>query len=87
MQSQVRIEALAPTTIPNAPHRLLGVLLSTRGGGIGVRGVAYFGSSRSPPQVLTEPKGVVLAVVPWNFPFVLSLKSILYPLAAGNCVL
>ncbi|KAF2755338.1 aldehyde dehydrogenase [Pseudovirgaria hyperparasitica] len=38
--------------------------------------------------VYKEPYGVVLGIAPWNAPFVLGLRSIIYPLAAGNtCVL
>ncbi|KAK3388858.1 aldehyde dehydrogenase domain-containing protein [Sordaria brevicollis] len=34
--------------------------------------------------VLQEPFGVILAVAPWNAPYILGIRSILYPLAAGN---
>jgi len=37
--------------------------------------------------VRKEPKGVVLAITPWNYPFNLPVDSIISPLAAGNCVL
>ncbi|KAJ7153006.1 Aldehyde/histidinol dehydrogenase [Mycena filopes] len=38
--------------------------------------------------VLQEPYGVILALAPWNAPYILGVRSILYPLAAGNtCVL
>ncbi|KAF8206773.1 Aldehyde/histidinol dehydrogenase [Mycena galopus ATCC 62051] len=38
--------------------------------------------------VLKEPYGVVLAIAPWNAPYVLGVRSILFALAAGNtCVL
>ncbi|KAJ7102781.1 Aldehyde/histidinol dehydrogenase [Mycena epipterygia] len=38
--------------------------------------------------VLKEPYGVVLAMAPWNAPYILGVRSVLYPLAAGNtCVL
>jgi len=37
--------------------------------------------------VLREPKGVVLQLSPWNFPFNLSLAGICAAMAAGNCVL
>ena len=33
-----------------------------------------------------EPKGVVLVLSPWNFPFSLSLGAVNAALAAGNCV-
>ncbi|GAC74983.1 aldehyde dehydrogenase [Moesziomyces antarcticus T-34] len=34
--------------------------------------------------VRREPYGVVLAIAPWNAPFVLGLRSVLYAIAAGN---
>jgi acyl-CoA reductase-like NAD-dependent aldehyde dehydrogenase len=34
--------------------------------------------------IVKEPYGVVLAIAPWNAPYVLGMRSILYPLAAGN---
>ncbi|KAM0327042.1 hypothetical protein ACHAQA_006165 [Verticillium albo-atrum] len=34
--------------------------------------------------VLKEPYGVVLAIAPWNAPYILGVRSILFPLAAGN---
>ncbi|KAJ6510825.1 Aldehyde/histidinol dehydrogenase [Mycena sanguinolenta] len=38
--------------------------------------------------VLKEPYGVVLAIAPWNAPYILGMRSVLFPLAAGNtCVL
>uniref|UniRef100_A0A7S1M0Q3 Aldehyde dehydrogenase n=1 Tax=Alexandrium catenella TaxID=2925 RepID=A0A7S1M0Q3_ALECA len=37
--------------------------------------------------VMREPKGVVLAISPWNFPFNLTLNSIVAIVAAGNCCL
>ncbi|KAF7361971.1 putative salicylaldehyde dehydrogenase protein [Mycena venus] len=38
--------------------------------------------------VLKEPYGVVLGIAPWNAPYILGVRSILFPLAAGNtCVL
>eukprot|EP00756_Hemistasia_phaeocysticola_P011634 Hpha_TRINITY_DN15135_c3_g5::TRINITY_DN15135_c3_g5_i1::g.128240::m.128240/K00128/ALDH; aldehyde dehydrogenase (NAD+) len=33
-----------------------------------------------------EPKGVVLIIAPWNFPFELSLTPLVAAIAAGNCV-
>ncbi|CAE8654860.1 unnamed protein product [Polarella glacialis] len=33
-----------------------------------------------------EPKGVVLIIAPWNFPFNLSLLPLVPAIAAGNCV-
>ncbi|KAF7370150.1 putative salicylaldehyde dehydrogenase protein [Mycena sanguinolenta] len=38
--------------------------------------------------VLKEPYGVVLAIAPWNAPYFAGVRSVLFPLAAGNtCVL
>ncbi|KAK1782710.1 aldehyde dehydrogenase domain-containing protein [Copromyces sp. CBS 386.78] len=34
--------------------------------------------------ILQEPLGVILAAAPWNAPYILGLRSILYPIAAGN---
>ncbi|KAJ2893191.1 aldehyde dehydrogenase domain-containing protein [Zalerion maritima] len=34
--------------------------------------------------VVKEPFGVVLAIAPWNAPYILGTRSIAYPLAAGN---
>ncbi|KAJ4330473.1 hypothetical protein N0V95_010051 [Ascochyta clinopodiicola] len=36
--------------------------------------------------VIKEPLGVVLAIAPWNAPYVLGMRSILFPLAGGNTV-
>lgn len=33
-----------------------------------------------------EPKGVVLVIAPWNFPFVLALSPVVTAIAAGNAV-
>ncbi|KAH4936487.1 hypothetical protein HBI39_113050 [Parastagonospora nodorum] len=37
--------------------------------------------------IVKEPIGTVLAIAPWNAPYVLGMRSILYPLAAGCCVI
>ncbi|KAI9726655.1 MAG: hypothetical protein M1834_008968 [Cirrosporium novae-zelandiae] len=38
--------------------------------------------------VYKEPYGVILAIAPWNAPYILGIRSIVYALAAGNtCVL
>ncbi|KAH7092570.1 aldehyde dehydrogenase domain-containing protein [Paraphoma chrysanthemicola] len=38
--------------------------------------------------IVKEPLGVVLGIAPWNAPYVLGMRAILYPLAAGNtCIL
>ncbi|KAI1338287.1 aldehyde dehydrogenase domain-containing protein [Xylariaceae sp. FL0016] len=34
-------------------------------------------------MVLKEPYGVVLAMAPWNAPYILGLRSVLFPIAAG----
>ncbi|KAF9690747.1 hypothetical protein EKO04_011519 [Ascochyta lentis] len=36
--------------------------------------------------IVKEPLGVVLAIAPWNAPYVLGMRSILFPLAGGNTV-
>lgn len=35
-------------------------------------------------MLIKEPYGVVLGIAPWNAPYILGMRSILYPLAAGN---
>jgi len=37
-------------------------------------------------RIVYEPKGVVLIISPWNFPFNLSLGPLVSAVAAGNCV-
>ncbi|SOV02947.1 related to aldehyde dehydrogenase [Ustilago sp. UG-2017a] len=37
--------------------------------------------------VKREPYGVVLGIAPWNAPFILGLRSVLYAIAAGNCAI
>ena len=37
--------------------------------------------------VLYEPKGVVLTLAPWNYPFQLCLAPVVGAIAAGNCVM
>jgi aldehyde dehydrogenase (NAD+) len=46
----------------------------------------FFGQ-RSARRVLREPVGVVGAITPWNFPFMLNLSKIVPALAAGNTVI
>ena len=36
--------------------------------------------------IYKEPYGTILAIAPWNAPYILGLRAILYPLAAGNTV-
>jgi len=45
--------------------------------------LAQFGSAS---RTVYEPKGVVLIIAPWNFPFNLSLGPVISAIAAGNCV-
>ena len=45
--------------------------------------VALFPSSS---RVIYEPKGVVLIIAPWNYPFQLALDPLVGAIAAGNCV-
>ncbi|KAL2161525.1 hypothetical protein VTH06DRAFT_8087 [Thermothelomyces fergusii] len=35
-------------------------------------------------MVLREPFGVILAIAPWNAPYILGARSVLFPIAAGN---
>lgn len=46
--------------------------------------LALFGSRSS---IVYEPKGVVLIIAPWNFPFNLSLGPLVSAIAAGNCAI
>lgn len=41
----------------------------------------------SKSTVVHEPKGVVLIIAPWNFPFNLTLGPLVSAIAAGNCVM
>ena len=50
---------------------------------VGTR-LALFGS-RS--HIRYQPKGVVLVISPWNFPFNLTLSPLVSAVAAGNCVI
>ncbi|KAK3695401.1 aldehyde dehydrogenase domain-containing protein [Podospora appendiculata] len=34
--------------------------------------------------ILKEPFGVTLAIAPWNAPYILGMRSVLFPIAAGN---
>jgi aldehyde dehydrogenase (NAD+) len=44
--------------------------------------LALFGARSS---IVYEPKGVVLIIAPWNFPFNLTLGPLVSAIAAGNC--
>lgn len=46
--------------------------------------IALFGAQS---RIVHEPKGVVLIISPWNFPFNLSLGPLVSAVAAGNCVM
>ncbi len=46
--------------------------------------LALLGSRSS---IVHEPKGVVLIISPWNFPFNLTLGPLVSAIAAGNCVM
>ncbi|KAI0126544.1 aldehyde dehydrogenase [Xylariales sp. AK1849] len=35
-------------------------------------------------MVVKEPYGVVLAIAPWNAPYILGMRSVLFPIATGN---
>src|SRR4029077_5911822 len=48
--------------------------------------VHEFMGMRSARRVLREPMGVVGAITPWNFPFMLNLSKLGPALAAGNTV-
>ncbi|KAL2199997.1 aldehyde dehydrogenase domain-containing protein [Corynascus similis CBS 632.67] len=37
--------------------------------------------------ILKEPFGVVLAIAPWNAPYILGVRSVLFPIAAGNAAI
>lgn len=37
-------------------------------------------------EIVTQPKGVVLVIAPWNFPLLLTMKPVIAALAAGNRV-
>ncbi|CZS95534.1 related to aldehyde dehydrogenase [Rhynchosporium graminicola] len=38
-------------------------------------------------MVVKEPFGVALAIAPWNAPYILGMRAMLFPLAAGNTVI
>lgn len=44
--------------------------------------ITFLGSSN---KILFEPKGVVLIISPWNYPFLLALNPLVSAIAAGNC--
>jgi aldehyde dehydrogenase (NAD+) len=46
--------------------------------------LSYFGSTS---KIIYEPKGVVLIISPWNYPFNLCMIPLAGAIAAGNCVM
>ncbi|KAF7327176.1 Clathrin assembly protein [Mycena kentingensis (nom. inval.)] len=38
-------------------------------------------------MVLKEPYGVILSIAPWNAPYILGTRSLVFPIAAGNTVI
>ncbi|ROV94323.1 hypothetical protein VMCG_08675 [Cytospora schulzeri] len=56
------------------------------------RTVTIEGSAPTPQDpntgamVVKEPFGVVLAIAPWNAPYILGTRSVIFPMAAGNTV-
>ncbi|WP_313758266.1 aldehyde dehydrogenase family protein, partial [Tissierella sp.] len=36
--------------------------------------------------IYSEPKGIVLIISPWNYPFQLAISPLIGAIAAGNCV-
>jgi len=50
-----------------------------------VAGTALLAGTRS--ELRYEPKGVVLILAPWNYPFNLSVVPLVGAIAAGNCVI
>ena len=48
--------------------------------------VHEFMGMRSARRVVREPIGVVGAITPWNFPFMLNLSKLAPALAAGNTI-
>ena len=53
-----------------------------------VEGIIPWPADASTSAIVTkEPYGVVLAIAPWNAPYVLGTRAIAYPLAAGNTVI
>jgi aldehyde dehydrogenase (NAD+) len=50
-----------------------------------VRAPLFLFGTRS--KIMQEPKGVVLILAPWNFPFMLTIGPLVSAIAAGNCVI
>ena len=46
--------------------------------------LAFFNSSN---KIFYEPKGQVLIISPWNYPFLLAVGPLISAIAAGNCVI
>lgn len=45
-----------------------------------------FGGEASDSKIILEPKGVVLFLTPWNYPFLLTIRPLVACIAAGNAV-
>ncbi|KAH7155585.1 aldehyde dehydrogenase domain-containing protein [Dactylonectria estremocensis] len=43
-------------------------------------------SSDTSAIILQEPYGVVLAIAPWNAPYILGTRAVIFPIAVGNTV-
>ncbi len=41
----------------------------------------------SKSQIIYEPKGVVLVLAPWNYPFSLLINPVVAAISAGNCII
>ena len=46
--------------------------------------LSYAGSTS---KIVYEPKGIVLIISPWNYPFFLTIEPLAAAIAAGNCVM
>lgn len=46
-----------------------------------------FGGEASDSKIILEPKGVVLFLTPWNYPFLLTIRPLVACIAAGNTVM
>lgn len=46
-----------------------------------------FGGEASDSKIILEPKGVVLFLTPWNYPFLLTLRPLVACIAAGNAAM
>ncbi|KAK4111868.1 aldehyde dehydrogenase [Canariomyces notabilis] len=61
------------------------ILLDVAGRVAAVEGsVPPVADPNSGAMILKEPYGVVLAIAPWNAPYILAMRSVVFPIAAGN---